>query len=203
MQKTSTKEILIVEAKKEFIKNGFKGASLRVIAENAGVTTGALYAHFTDKNHLFQSVVESTALAYEAIILDAQTLTRERVKEGELEKMWDVSNQSIFKIIDLIYLDKPLFNLLIFHSEGSSYGNFFEKIVQDGVDEAKTFFQWMSQMGFSINAVDEVELYILSHANYSAMYEIVKKDMTKEEAMAYMKTVIEFFRAGWRHILGF
>lgn len=203
MQKSNAKEILIEESKKEFIKNGFKGASLRRIAENAGVTTGALYAHFTDKNHLFQCVVEATALAYDAIILDAQKLYRQKVKGQEIEKMWDVSNHSIFQIIDLIYLDKPLFNLLLFHSEGSSYGNFFEKIVQDGVDEAKTFFQWMSQMGFSINTVDEVELYILSRANYSAMYEIVKKDMIKEEAMAYMNTVIDFFRAGWRHILGF
>ena len=38
--------------KKHFLKNGFEKASLRDICKDAGVTTGAFYRHFNDKNEL-------------------------------------------------------------------------------------------------------------------------------------------------------
>ena len=40
-------------AKKEFMEKGFMKASLRNICKNAGVTTGALYFFFKDKDALF------------------------------------------------------------------------------------------------------------------------------------------------------
>ena len=36
-------------AKAEFLEKGFKDASLRTIAKQAGVTTGAIYGYFKDK----------------------------------------------------------------------------------------------------------------------------------------------------------
>ena len=54
-----TKKKLIECAKKEFIEKGFMKASLRNICKNAGVTTGAMYFFFKDKEELFESVVGS------------------------------------------------------------------------------------------------------------------------------------------------
>ena len=52
-----TKTHLIQCAKKEFMEKGFAGASLRGICQKAGVTTGALYFFFQDKDDLFCEVV--------------------------------------------------------------------------------------------------------------------------------------------------
>ena len=52
-----TKTHLIQCAKKEFMDKGFAGASLRGICQKAGVTTGALYFFFQDKDDLFCEVV--------------------------------------------------------------------------------------------------------------------------------------------------
>ncbi len=54
----NTVEKILLHAKEEFLKYGFKDSSLRNIATSAGVTTGAIYACFKDKNHLFEVVVE-------------------------------------------------------------------------------------------------------------------------------------------------
>ena len=53
-----TKEKLIVSAKAEFMEKGYAKASLRKICANAGVTTGALYFFFDDKQDLFRAIVE-------------------------------------------------------------------------------------------------------------------------------------------------
>ena len=51
-------------AKKEFLEKGFENASMRVIAENAGYTTGILYGRFADKGELFRAIVKDTADAF-------------------------------------------------------------------------------------------------------------------------------------------
>ena len=53
-----TREKLLEAAKKEFMDKGYMGASLRNICKEAGVTTGALYFFFKDKEDLFGSLVE-------------------------------------------------------------------------------------------------------------------------------------------------
>ena len=52
-----TIEKLLMSAKKEFIEKGYMKASLRNICKDAGVTTGALYFFFQDKEDLFAKVV--------------------------------------------------------------------------------------------------------------------------------------------------
>ena len=46
-------------AKAEFMEKGFADASMRTIAERAGVTTGMLYSRFADKDEMFRSIVRA------------------------------------------------------------------------------------------------------------------------------------------------
>ena len=48
-----TKKKILDSAMAEFLEKGFMNASLRTIASNAGLTTGAMYRHFKDKDALF------------------------------------------------------------------------------------------------------------------------------------------------------
>lgn len=65
------REALINGAAKVFSRRGFQGASLREIAAEAGVTTGAVYSNFDGKADLFLAVLEERldprlAVMYEA-----------------------------------------------------------------------------------------------------------------------------------------
>ena len=53
-----TRQHLLECAKKEFLEKGYMKASLRNICKEAGVTTGALYFFFKDKEALFGALVE-------------------------------------------------------------------------------------------------------------------------------------------------
>ena len=57
MHSSETRKQLISSAKAEFTDKGFAKASLRSICKKAGVTTGALYFFFKDKDELFCEVV--------------------------------------------------------------------------------------------------------------------------------------------------
>ena len=62
-----TKETLLKNAKKEFLSHGFQGASLRRICASAGVTTGAVYFFFQNKEDLFSQIVAPTASGLAAL----------------------------------------------------------------------------------------------------------------------------------------
>lgn len=55
--KTSKEDILIV-ALKLFSERGFDAVSTSMIAEQLGITKGALYRHFKDKQDIFDSIIE-------------------------------------------------------------------------------------------------------------------------------------------------
>ena len=53
-----TRQHLLECAKREFLEKGYMKASLRNICKEAGVTTGALYFFFKDKEDLLAALVE-------------------------------------------------------------------------------------------------------------------------------------------------
>jgi AcrR family transcriptional regulator len=53
-----TRDALLGAAARVFLARGFQGASLREIASEAGVTTGAVYSNFEGKADLFLAVLE-------------------------------------------------------------------------------------------------------------------------------------------------
>ncbi|MFY9921385.1 MAG: TetR family transcriptional regulator [Mycobacterium sp.] len=55
---THTRNLLLDAAEKLFAERGLGGASLEDIADAAGYTRGAIYAHFGSKEELFLSVIE-------------------------------------------------------------------------------------------------------------------------------------------------
>lgn len=52
-----TRQALLDSAYQQFIQRGFHAASMRAIAEGAGITPGAIYNHFASKDDLFAGVV--------------------------------------------------------------------------------------------------------------------------------------------------
>ena len=78
LAKQQTREKVVAAARAMFMERGFDGATIRDIAKAAGMSTGAVFASFTDKNELFFEIMgEDTAqlkAAMEEASDDAETL---------------------------------------------------------------------------------------------------------------------------------
>jgi AcrR family transcriptional regulator len=86
MAETPDSRAAILEAAKHlFMQEGFRGISMRQIAEAVGVTKAALYYHFKDKEELFVAIVEQYLVAMSGLIDDvAATAGDTRSGIGEL-----------------------------------------------------------------------------------------------------------------------
>src|SRR3954468_13829133 len=58
----ATRRALLASARELFGEKGYAGTSVDEVVRHAGVTKGALYHHFRDKDELFRAVVEEVKL---------------------------------------------------------------------------------------------------------------------------------------------
>ncbi len=131
-----TTSLILSSALEEFLQLGFEKASMRTIAKKADVTTGALYARFPNKDALFGTLVEPVISEFLMANDEGNTLTFKKIHANKVSEIWSNANTSRAKIISLIYANKEVFKLLINCSNGSSYENFIDRIVE--IEERKT-----------------------------------------------------------------
>ena len=194
--------IILESATAEFLANGYDKASMRMIAKKANVTTGALYARFDNKDRLFLALVKDVAEAFIALCSKENRSGLETTREYQPEKMWTTSKDTSQKIVDLIYENKKSFDLLINCSTGSSYENFIEKIIEIEEKEVLVFLSALKKQGYKVIEVSELEIHILVSAQCYAMFEIVRHDLPKEQAIKQLHNNIEFFGCGWSKVFG-
>ena len=75
-------EILLDNAKNEFLEYGFHEASLRRIATKSGVSTNSIYSRFHDKTGLFSAIVKEAADGLMEIYLSSVNEAKETFKDA-------------------------------------------------------------------------------------------------------------------------
>ena len=114
----------------EFMKFGFRKASIRNIAYRAGVTAGAVYTRYTGKDALFCSLLENILAEFEK--QGSVALQRYNIAEQTacLEDFLTAMRCEVQIYIDIFfnYYDECV--LLFCKSDGSSANNWLEAMIE-------------------------------------------------------------------------
>ncbi len=113
-------------AKKIFLKNGYEGAKIRQIAEEAGVNVALVNYYFRSKEQLFNSIYLETFRAFFGII--AQLLNEQTPLEVKVWKIVD-------KYTDFL-LDNPLMPQFVLAEHGKNGVALLSSLNLKGVLEA-------------------------------------------------------------------
>ncbi|MGI6663961.1 MAG: TetR/AcrR family transcriptional regulator [Christensenellaceae bacterium] len=202
MKDTATKERIKKAAMEEFLEKGFREASLRTITAKAHVTTGAFYGYYKDKEALFQDLVEPAAGTMQKRFMDAQARFAAFSEKEQIAEMNQYSNRELQHFFNYIYEHFDVFRLVICGSAGTEYETYLHTLVK--IEERSTlqFIDVLKRNGYQFETPDTNLLHILSNAYFSAMFETVVHNMTKEEADQYVKHITGFFSAGWGYLFG-
>jgi AcrR family transcriptional regulator len=88
-EKARTRQQLIDSAARVFLRRGFHASSLAEIARGCGLTTGAIYASFADKDELFLAVFEEDiALRAREIDEALASATKANEKASRAAEQW-------------------------------------------------------------------------------------------------------------------
>lgn len=71
LAKQQTRQKVLAAARRLFSEQGYEGATIRDIAAAAGMSTGAVFANFSDKSDLFREIMADDMTALHAAMCDA------------------------------------------------------------------------------------------------------------------------------------
>lgn len=197
-----TRKAILENARKEFLAHGFAGASLRIIASGAGVTTGALYRHFSGKYALFEALVSPVR---EEVIRRFRQQTDEYISlldSQGMQPLWNLSGRGwgICGLVRYIYRHFDEFRLL-FLSDQTICADFLHMLIQLDVDSTRRYFAEALRRGYSLQVLDEQELHILANAQFSVLPELISHGIPEDQALRSALTVERFFVAGWKEVM--
>jgi AcrR family transcriptional regulator len=197
----NTIEKILKSAAGEFLRNGYAGASLRKIAAAAGLTTGALYRHYADKETLYKALVESV---YHEILgfLQAETGHYENLLDSEgLNAMWENSGREVEALFRYVYDHLDAVRLLISASKQTVYGDFKERFISTDVNLTARYLRAARRRGHKLRKLSKEELYIIVLGQHSGFFEIALHYDELKEALKHVKNYSAFCNGGWKKLL--
>lgn len=197
-----TREKLLYSAKTEFYDKGFMKASLRNICKNAGVTTGALYFFFKDKDDLFVSLVREPLARIHTIMNEHFAQERQMADEGDF-LVQDFSNEyeTAFGVIHELYLHREEFLLLITKAQGSSLENAVDAVVEISDRHYHILAEAFAKR-FPGMRMEEETVHWIAHMQTDIFVYMITHIETKEEAVRYMKQAVRYMVNGWYGMFG-
>ena len=155
-------QVLINAAMDLFASYGYRGTSLARIAQAAGVTKGALYWHFADKEEFFIAVVAKVLGEWELVFEKSAHASNPAEFRAEFERMFDTmaalneKNPWVSRLLLIIALESHKIGPRVLRSmrkanlDGiSSFRELVERGQQLGVFDAELEAGWAATQIFS------------------------------------------------------
>ena len=197
-----TKSKLLESAKKEFLEKGFMGASLRTIAANAGVTTGAMYRHFKDKDDFFCALVDQAIDVTIKTVSLADSAHHLDFENPLSQEHFDVESKETNNFLNYIYDNYDIFTLLLTKASGSTHEHFQEEICELYTKNCEQTFNWMYKNKISTKKIDKMTIHFIASTVINAFVEIITHKMSKKAAFQYIQNIEEYTRFGMLHMMG-
>lgn len=183
----NSKELIIREGKQEFLKYGYKGASLRNICKQAGVTTGAFYFQFENKEQLLDEILRPVITYFSAMV---QKSTMEEF-EGESS-----SADGDEQMLEMLWNYKEECQIFLEGTAGTAYEKVFEEL-QEGLRQG--FLLFFGKYG--ISDVDEKLLDVIVRMRVESYLTIIRKEYTLEETKKLARQIGIYCDAGFEALV--
>lgn len=197
-----TRAKLLASAKAEFLEKGYMQASLRNICKNAGVTTGALYFFFKDKEDVFASLIEEPLHGLYEIMKAHYSLEVVSV-EGGTEELLEMHEDlgAAKEAIHYMYQYYDEFQLLLTKSQGSRY----ENCVDQFVAITERHYRKMADQYTSMFQTERIEDYIVhwvAHMNIDTFVHMLTHEESEEAALSHIEASVKYMISGWFGMIG-
>ena len=144
----TTLNLILSAAMQEFLKKGFKSASLRNIVKTAGVTTGAFYGYYDSKEDLFEALVGEHYNFLLSRFCRAQKEFADIPPEEQPDNLTSTSGECMYEMLLYAYEHLNEFKLILCCSEGTRFSKLIDEMVlcQEKVQVKRGLFTFSESM---------------------------------------------------------
>lgn len=189
----SLDEGIVRAAYAEFLEHGFQKASVHKIAEKAGVTTGAIYTRYRNKDALFCSLLQPFFAAYQSFFAPAAAEYEKARESRSVEALCGAIRFEEDLYIRLLLERYDDCTLFFCKSDGSS----IEAMLKDTMEtKARTTVEFFRDVyGKDVNAA---AIRLLMGSQFWYFRQLLDARLDQAEMLESLNTVLEFSNAGWK-----
>ena len=198
-----TREKLIESAKAEFLEKGYMKASLRSICAKAGVTTGALYFFFDNKEDLFAEVVDKPLNELFTLLKEHFEADNEAVAQLEVTDRMENDEDHMalaYGIVHLLYSNYDAFLLLITKAQGSRYEHIMDSMA-DSIEKNYRSTVAIAIRKFPFIKTNEYMLRWLTHMSVDAFLYLFIHERDEAQAKKHVKRIMNSILRNWYELL--
>ena len=120
--KDSSRQLILENARQEFLEYGFQGASMRRIAARSQMTVGNLYRYFKSKQDINRVIVEKTLDEVNNMVMELSgrqiDFTSGRYEISlDAEQLLEILSALSQRLVDIYWRHKVEFRILMMHSD--------------------------------------------------------------------------------------
>ena len=196
-QKPGVYDRVLECAKDEFLSRGFLDASLRTIAQEAGTSTGSIYTRFGDKEGLFRAIVEPVVDEFRSMFREIQENFHQLNGETQRAEMGQYTSRHQLDLLDYIYDHFDVFRLLLDGAHGTRFACFLDELVDIEVEYTYQYMEVIGCESVKSGQVTEEFIHIIVTAYFNGMFEVVRHNMSKADAVKYVKLLNRYHMQGF------
>lgn len=195
-----TREKLLASAREEFLEKGYMKASLRTICKKAGVTTGALYFFFQDKEDLLKNLVEEP-LGKLFFMMQEHFSLELSIDPGVVPVGEDSEDIKAAKeIVHFMYRHYDIFQILLTKSQGSIYENIVSSVADAAEKHYRVLVEKMAE-ACGVPQPDSYMIHWLAHMQIDAFVHLLTHEKDEERALGHIKEIVIYLLSGWNGLL--
>lgn len=184
-------------AAKEFMEKGYTDASLRTIAAEAGTTTGSIYSRYGDKEGLFSALVGPAANEFIEIFKSVQEQFHAMDADKQEASLDDYTSNGMMQMVEYMYAHLEEFQLLVNAAHGTKFQNFVEHLVEIETDYTYKYMETLGMKPKNTRVLNREFMHIMNKALFESFFEVIRHNMSKEDAMEYVVMLEKYHSAGW------
>lgn len=192
-----TRKHLLECAKKEFLEKGYMKASLRNICKEAGVTTGALYFFFKDKEDLLAELVEEPLRQLYAVMEEhyaAEMRNEDQVAQLKLADDGDL--EASREIIRRMYANRDTFLLLLTKSQGSRFETWLEEVVDISEQQYRRLCDMVTN-ATGKPRIDDYMTHWMAHIMVDTFVHLFLHEIEESVALKHVDALTRYLIRGW------
>lgn len=201
-RESETQAKILAAATAEFLRKGFRGASLRQIVKSVGVTTGAFYRYYASKEELFDALVMPHARRIMELY-EAEAASFGKMAPGEqIDAMGEAGRRCMRAMYEYARAHRDAFRLILAAPESSKCGDFIHRLTEREIAETRDFMSLLAAHGRAVTALSPRFEHIVVSGLFTALSELIVHDVPPEEALECIDWLYDFHRAGWAKLMG-
>lgn len=191
-----TRKDIIRAAEYEFAEKGFRGASLRKITGDIGMTTGAVYFFFSGKDELFYSVIRQVTEPFMTIL---KKHYKSELEYFSKEEQWGKCDNSeiLENVLDLYFNHKTVWKIITDNPEHEAVKKYVSEFISVSAEHYSNVLSIVKQYSPKKISADKFDIEQFVCVQLNVLMSLASSDFERDEMRAHMNTSIRMMKGAF------